>query len=435
MNKSDSERIAAVFEKNKIKPTSKIEEADFIVVNACSVRQSAIDRIFGIEPKFKQLKAKNPRLKTILTGCVLPRDKIKLKKQFDYLLEIKSLPKWPRVLGIVNQELEEFDYFKIQPKYQNRFSAFVPISNGCDNFCAYCAVPYTRGRLFCRNHKEILKEINDLVKKGYKEIWLLGQNVNDYKSQIPNSKTVNFAKLLKMINKIPGNFWVRFTSPHPKDFSNELVKTIAQCQKVTPYLNLPAQSGDNEILRKMHRPYTIEKYKKLISQIKKAFKKYRKGLEKEIAISTDIIVGFPGETKKQFKKTVKLFEEIGYDMAYIAKFSPRPGTLAAKMRDSVSSREKERRRRVLTEILKKTALKNNKKFIGETVEVLVEGKKKNFLIGKTRSYKTVNFAGPNRLIGKFAKVKITSALPWGLKGFYKNSKTGCFQQWQQKEKN
>jgi len=155
MNRSDSERIAAVFEKNEIKLTSNINEADFIIVNACSVRQTAIDRIFGLEPKFKQLKAKNQRLKTILTGCVLPTDKIKLKKQFDYILDIKGLPKWSKALGIEKQELGIFDYFKIQPKYQNRFSAFVPISNGCDNFCAYCAVPYTKGRLFCRNHKEI----------------------------------------------------------------------------------------------------------------------------------------------------------------------------------------------------------------------------------------------------------------------------------------
>ncbi|PIP23281.1 MAG: tRNA (N6-isopentenyl adenosine(37)-C2)-methylthiotransferase MiaB [Candidatus Nealsonbacteria bacterium CG23_combo_of_CG06-09_8_20_14_all_38_19] len=421
MNRSDSERIAAVFEKNEIKLTSNINEADFIIVNACSVRQTAIDRIFGLEPKFKQLKAKNQRLKTILTGCVLPTDKIKLKKQFDYILDIKGLPKWSKALGIEKQELGIFDYFKIQPKYQNRFSAFVPISNGCDNFCAYCAVPYTKGRLFCRNHKEILKEIKCLVKKGYKEIWLLGQNVNNYRSGLTQIKTrknaeVNFAKFLRMVNDIPGNFWIRFTSPHPKDFSDKLVNTMAQCKKVTPYLNLPVQSGDNEILRKMRRPYIIEKYKKLISQIRNAFKKYRKGLEKEVAISTDIIVGFPGETKKQFENTVSLFKKIKYDMAYIAKFSPRPGTLAAKVKDDVSLREKERRRRVLTEILKKTALGNNKKFIGKILEVLVEEKKKNFLIGKTRNYKTIKFKGPQNLVGRLANVKIEEALVWGLKG-------------------
>ena len=191
---------------------------------------------------------------------------------------------------------------------------------------------------------------------------------------------------------------------------------MAQCKKVTPYLNLPAQSGDNEILRKMRRPYTIEKYKKLISQIRNAFKKYRKGLEKEVAISTDIIVGFPGETKKQFENTVSLFKKIKYDMAYIAKFSPRPGTLAAKVKDDVSLREKERRRRVLTEILKKTALGNNKKFIGKILEVLVEEKKKNFLIGKTRNYKTIKFKGPQNLVGRLANVKIEEALVWGLKG-------------------
>jgi tRNA-2-methylthio-N6-dimethylallyladenosine synthase len=242
----------------------------------------------------------------------------------------------------------------------------------------------------------------------------LGQNVNDYNS--PSDPSINFAKLLKMINEIDGDFWIRFTSPHPKNFSDELIETIAKCQKVTPYLNLPVQSGDDEILKRMNRGYKVKEYKNLVKKIRKAFKKYRKGLEKEIAISTDVIVGFPGESEKNFQNTVKLFNEIKFDMAYIAQFSPRPGTAAEKMKDDVSKEEKERRWKVLTEILKESTLEKNKKFIGKEIEVLPEEYKDGFLIGKCRHYKTVKFEGDKNLIGNFVKVKILDALPWGLKG-------------------
>jgi tRNA-2-methylthio-N6-dimethylallyladenosine synthase len=226
-----------------------------------------------------------------------------------------------------------------------------------------------------------------------------------------------------MVNDIPGDFWIRFTSPHPKNFSDELIETMAKCQKVTPYLNLPVQSGDDEILKKMNRNYTIKEYKNLIEKIRKAFKKYRKGLEREVAISTDVIAGFPGETEKNFQNTVKLFEEIRFDMGYIAKYSPRPGTVAEKMEDNVPKEEKERRWEILTEILKETALEKNKTFIGKEIEILPEEFKKGFLIGKSRHYKTVKFKGNKNLIGKFVKVKIIDALPWGLKGILKQIKT------------
>jgi len=347
MNKADSERIAMILENKGYLPASRESEADLIVVNMCSVRQSAVDRVYGLIPKFKQLKTKNSKLKTVLTGCILKKDKNKFREIFDSIWVLKN-------------------YFKISPKCQSKSFAFVPISNGCNNFCTYCVVPFTRGPLVCRNHKEILKEVKNIVKKGFKEIWLLGQNVNRYRSksktellsmeakvkkrtkssspiQNQKSKIIDFAKLLKMVNNIPGNFWVRFTSPHPKDFSNELIETMAKCEKVTPYLNLPVQSGDNEILKRMNRPYTVGQYKNLVKKIRTAFKKHRTGLEKEIAISTDIIVGFPGETKKQFQNTVKLFKEIKFDMAYIAKYSPRPQTAAFKLKDDFSLKKKKRR--------------------------------------------------------------------------------------------
>lgn len=430
MNKSDSERIGTVLENVGYKSASEINEADLIVVNMCSVRQSAVDRVYGRIKNFAKLKNKNEKLKIILTGCVLKSDLKKFENHFDYILPIKTLPFWQNLLKkdkffyYPDPRSPEFcqkfdgDYLKIKSAYSN-FSAFVPISTGCNNFCSFCVVPYVRGPEICRPANEILNEVKNLIKGDFKEIWLLGQNVNSYKSEqrtINNERNIDFVRLLKMINEIPGDFWIRFTSSHPKDFSDSLVEVIAKCKKVTPYINLPVQSGDNAILRKMNRPYTIEKYKKLVKKIRDSFDKNREALEKEVAISTDVIVGFPSETKRQFENTVKLFKEMKFDMAYIAKYSPRSQTTAFKLKDDVPKEEKKRRRKVLTEILKETALENNKKYVGKTIDVLTEESKNEFLFGKTRTYKTVKFKGPSALIGKFIKVKIISALPWGLKG-------------------
>ncbi len=274
---------------------------------------------------------------------------------------------------------------------------------GCNNFCTFCVVPYTRGREISRPAQEIIYEVKNLVKKGCKEIWLLGQNVNSYKF-----KEINFSKLLKMADEIPGNFWIRFTSSHPKDFSEELINIIYSSKKVTEYLNLPVQSGDNEILKKMNRPYTIEKYKEIIRKIREKIP--------AIVLSTDVIVGFPEESEKQFQNTVNLFKEIKFDMAYIAQYSSRPGTKATNLKDNVPHVEKERRWKILSEILKETALEKNKQYIGNIVEVLVDEQKNGFLIGKTRGFKTVKFKGLNFLVGNFVKIKIINALPWGLKG-------------------
>jgi len=400
MNESDSERIASMLEntgykpaptmnelkedKSSSRPLAKAQGADLIVVNMCSVRQSAVDRIYGLLSKFKKLKAKNPKIKTVLTGCILKKDRKNFAESFDQILKIPDL-------------------FKYQPKYQSKFSALVPISTGCNNFCAYCVVPYTRGSLVCRPYQDILKETKSLVKNGTREVWLLGQNVNDYQS-----KTINFPKLLEMVNNLPGDFWIRFTSPHPADFSNELIEIMANCKKITPYLNLPVQSGDDEVLKKMNRPYTVKQYKNLVKKIRQKIP--------DISLSTDAIVGFPGETKKQFENTVKLFKEIKYDMAYIAKYSPRPQTVAFKLKDNLSHQEKERRYEILIKILKQTALANNKKYLGKTVEVLVSQAKNGFLMGKTNTYKTIKFVGPKSLVGQFVKVKIIQTFPWNLKG-------------------
>lgn len=395
MNYSDSERIANVLEKMKLKPALDIWEADLIVVNMCSVRQSAVNRVWGATEKIKKDK-----VISILTGCILKKDKTKFKKKFDYVLDIRDLALWPKILKDLNSK--EKNYLEVKPRHSSSFSALVPIMTGCNNFCSYCAVPHTRGKETSRESQDIIKEAKGLIKDGYKEIWLLGQNVNSYK--------YNFPELLKKINSTPGKFWIRFSSSHPKDFSQDLIETIKGCRKITPYIHLPVQSGNDKILQQMNRPYTIKKYKALVKKIRK--------LIPEVNISTDVIVGFPGETKKQFKDTLNLFQEIEYDMAYINRYSPRKQTQAFKLKDSVSEKEKARREKELTEILKEITLKKNKEYIGKKLEVLAENYKDKFLFGKTIDYKTVKFKGPKKLIGKFVKIKITSVLPFSLNGEY-----------------
>lgn len=321
MNKSDSEKIAAVLENKGYKPAENEREADLIALNMCSVRQTAVDRVYGKLNNFTKLK-KIKKLKIILAGCILNSDRKKLKEKG------------------VDEIWENKKFWENEPKYLNEKQACIPISNGCNNDCTYCAVPLTRGKLVCRSYDKIIKDAKQAAEKGFKEIWLLGQNVNDYKY-----KNFNFAKLIKIVDNIPGDFKFFFVSPHPKDFSEELIKTLAKCQKFGKFLNLPLQSGDNEILKKMARPYTAEHYKKLVKKIRKEIP--------GINLSTDVIVGFPGETKKQFNNTFKMFKEINFDMAYISKFSPRPGTLASKMEDNIPLSEKKRRWKVLNAVILK----------------------------------------------------------------------------------
>ena len=369
-----------------------------------------------------------------MTGCILEEDKEKFAQFCDAIIDVKNLENLPQTIKNLGFEIKETrikDYLKIEPKYEKSPIAYVPIMTGCNNFCSYCVVPYTRGRERSRDPNEIICEVKKWLDHGAKEIWLLGQNVNSYKFKIKNEKLkisiqnsklaksteINFAGLLKMINDIKGEFWIRFTSSHPKDLTDELIETMAKCKKVTPYINLPVQSGDDEILKRMNRPYTAAHYKKLIKKLRSAFKKYRKGLESELAISTDIIVGFPGEKRKHFENTKKLVKEIGFFMAYIAQYSPRPGTAAFYLKDDVPPEEKEKREKELTEIVRESGLKFNKKFVGKTVDVLVLDKKKDFYFGKTRHYQTIKFKSKKEnLIGKFVKVKVKKALDFGLVG-------------------
>jgi len=419
MNYADSERIIAVLETAGYQSTLLLNQAELIIVNMCSVRQKAVDRIYGLVPKIRQQKAKNRRLQTILTGCISKKDQEKLRGEFDFILGKENLLSWPKLLGFPQQRRKSQNYLEIPPVYQSSFSAFVPIMTGCNNFCTFCIVPYTRGREYSRPVEQILSEINNLAQKNYKEIWLLGQNVNSFAGKTTNGDTINFPQLLALINKIPGDFWLFFTSSHPKNFSDELIETMAELPKVAPYLNLPIQSGNNRVLAAMNRPYNIEQYNEIVKKVRKSFWEKRKGIERLLSLSTDVIVGFPQETEDEFNDTVTLFKQLKYDAAHIAKFSPRPQTAASQMIDNVPHQEKIRRKEKLNLVLAKTALENNRHYLLQTIPVLIEeiNMEHQFMMGRSRSYKVVKIEGcDSGLLGKIIFVEITNITPWRLEG-------------------
>jgi tRNA-2-methylthio-N6-dimethylallyladenosine synthase len=430
MNESDSERIAGFLESLGLRPILKntkadlsaeaLAKADLVIFNTCGVRQSAEDRVYG---QIHNLRKNSPKTKIILTGCLANRKDVqrRLKNKVDLFIPIKDIPKLLNLklfknfkLKIKNSSTCNSNYLKLLPRYTSPFTAYIPIMTGCNNFCSYCVVPYARGPEISRPFSEIISEVKKLIEKGYKEIILLGQNVNSYKD-----KTINFSTLLRKINNIKGNFWINFVSNHPKDFSDELIETATKLKKVCELIHLPIQAGSDEILQEMNRKYTARQYLSLINKIKKSF---RKNKPNELyAITSDIIVGFPEETKKQFLESAKIMKRVRYDMVYFGQYSPRPGTAAWKMKDSVSKKEKGRREKYLNEILKKTSLENNKKYLGKIMEVLITDKKGQFYFGHTRTYKNVKIKSDKKdLIGKLINVEIIKANIWNLKGKIKN---------------
>lgn len=387
MNRSDSEKIATQLEMAGHKPAKTLAAADLVVINFCSIRQGAVHRAMDQLQKLGQKKI-------IAAGCLLPVDKKRL--------EAKGITVW-----------HPDDYFFQAPLRENKFSAFVPIMTGCNNFCSYCAVPYTRGREKSRPAAKIIKEIKLLIAKGAKEIILLGQNVNSYRD-----KKIDFPALLKKINGLSGNFWLSFISSHPKDMSDKLITALAQSKKITPYIHLPVQSGDNKILHAMNRRYNIAHYKNLIKKLHAAFKKYRADFP-PLAITTDIIVGFPGETEKQFQNTLKLIQAIEFDMIYFARYSPRSGTPAAKLKDSVPPNEKRRRAQAINSLLKQQALSINKKYLNQEIGVLIEKIDGAFAFGKTLTNKAIRLPKQKLKAGQIIKAIITDAGPWSFKGLEK----------------
>lgn len=410
MNYSDAERIGSALEMIGYTKTEKEAEADLLIAVACSVRQAAMDRIYSQSHKWK----KRESAITALTGCVLEADKKKLKDRFDYIFDINDLGDFLRHLN-KNFKFQisncENDYLLLPPKYENHFRAYVPIMTGCNNFCSYCAVPYVRGREKSRPQDEVLSEIRGLIDDGYKEIILLGQNVNSYRvsSKKQNLRNKNeFVGLIKEIDKIDGDYRVYFYSNHPKDMSDELIKTLPKLSHFPNYIHLPLQSGSDEILKKMNRHYTQKSYLGLAARIKKEMF--------DVAITTDIIVGFPGETQEQFEETRKVMEKVGFDMAFTAQYSPRIGTKSAELEDDVSRDEKKKREFELQKVTQaKSSLAHNKKLVGKKLRVLCDRTKSGKYFGRTDSYKVVEIKTDQPIrIGQFYEVEIIKADTWKL---------------------
>lgn len=416
-NVSDGEKIQQMLFYAGFGFTNTVENADLIILNTCAVRENAEDKVFGVVGNFKHLKIANPELVIGICGCMAQQEKtverIKqtynqvdlvfgtyaYKDLFDMLCEIYENHK--RVFNIEEKSGEICE--EIKQLRTDKFKASVPIMYGCNNFCTYCIVPYVRGRERSRDFNKILDEVKKLVNDGYKEITLLGQNVNSY--------AYDFPKLLREIDKIEGHFRIRFVSSHPKDASEELIDTIIESKHICKQLHLPVQAGSNRILKLMNRRYTVEDYERIVE--------YARKKSPNFCFSTDLIVGFPSETYEEFCQTKELIKKVSYYNIFSYVYSKRNGTKASEMDDFVSDKEKGKWLRELILEQRETATNINMQFVGKTKEILVDGVSSSddeFLVGKTDEGIIVEFKGDKSLIGEFVNVKIMKAMNWALLG-------------------
>lgn len=398
MNKAESERLGSYFEMLGYRPVSKPEQADLIVLNTCVVRQNAEDKVINKLLNLKALKKKNPRAVLAVTGCFISSDTEKLKESYpfvDHFFKPGAHPAW---LGE--------NTWPIPPENPEAVT-YVPIIQGCNNFCTFCIVPYRRGREKSRPPQEIINEIKTLADKGVQEVTLLGQNVDSYGKDL--EEKVDLADLLGELDKVEHLKRIRFLTNYPRDMSGKLINAIANCPKVCESLNLPVQAGDDEILKAMKRGYTAEEFKNLVGEIRQKVP--------HIALTTDVIVGFPGETEKQFDNTYNLLKSLRFDTVHIAVYSTREGTFAARhFEDNVPDEEKKRRFCLLEQLNHDIAESINRELEGKVLEVLVEGKSGDKWRGRTRSDKLVFLRSAENLTGKLVNVIIEDATPWSLQG-------------------
>ena len=423
-NEADSEKIMGMLDMMSYKRTDDVEKADVIVMNTCAIRKNAEDKVFGEIGRLKPLKRKNPNLVTILCGCMSQEEVVvdtilKKYQNVDIVVGTHNIHDIPDMLKqiysghtrIVNVLSHEGTIVESIPTIrESKIAAWVPIMYGCDEFCSYCIVPYTRGKERSRLPINIINEVKELANQGYKQVTLLGQNVNAYGKDFTDLK-YDFADLLTDLHKIDIER-IRFTTSNPKDFDSRQVDAMALGGNIMPQLHLPVQSGSNKILRAMARRYTREKYLSLVKEIKEKIP--------NISLTTDIIVGFPGETEEDFNETLSLVKEVGYEGAFTFIFSPREGTPAAKLTDPLITDEVAHDRLYrLNELVNEGYLKGNMRFLNTIQDVLIEGVSKNnkdVLMGYNPNMKLVNVKGDKSLIGKIIKVKITDAKSWSLDG-------------------
>ncbi len=432
LNENDSEKLCGMLEEMGYQRTEDVKKCDIALFNTCCVRENAEDKLFGKLGELKKLKEEKGIIIAI-GGCMMQEkhitDKIKTSYPFvDILFGTHTLYKFPEDLYKSIEEKRKIEdiididgkiYEDLPIKRDSKIKASVTIMNGCNNFCSYCIVPYVRGRERSRNPRNIINEVENLAKEGYKEITLLGQNVNSY-LRVEKEKNIpfeeyngvnSFASLLREINKIDGIERIRFVSPHPKDFTDDVIDAIRDCDKVCKLVHLPLQSGNTKVLKEMNRKYTKEQYLELVSKMKNKIP--------NLTLSTDIIVGFPGETDEEFEDTLEVVEKVKFEQVYMFIYSRRVGTPGDKMENQIPEEIKHRRFDKLKKLVEKQIEENNKKYVGKVERVLVEGKSKNnelMLTGRTDSNKVVVFEGNNDLIGKAINLKIVSEHMWYLKG-------------------
>ena len=432
LNENDSEKLCGMLEEMGYEKTKNQKEADIALFNTCCVRENAEDRLFGKLGELKKLKEEKGIIIAI-GGCMMQEkhitDKIKQSYPFvDIIFGTHTLHKFPQDLyKVITQKTKLEDILDIDGKIyeglpikrDSKIKASVTIMNGCNNFCSYCIVPYVRGRERSREPRAIIQEVKDLAKQGYKEITLLGQNVNSYlrverEKQIPFEAyegVHSFATLLEAINKIDGIERIRFVSPHPKDFTDDVIDAISKCDKVCKLVHLPLQSGNTKVLKEMNRKYTKEQYLNLVDKMKAKIP--------NLTLSTDIIVGFPGETDEEFEDTLDVVRKVKFEQVYMFIYSRRVGTPGDRMENQIPEEIKHKRFDKLKELVESQIEENNQKYVGTIQKVLVEGKSKNnqeLLTGRTDSNKVVIFEGDKSLIGQMINLKIVSEHMWYLKG-------------------
>ena len=421
MNVHDSENISGIMEELEYTKEENYEKADVIILNTCAIRENAHNKVIGILGRIKKLKEENPNIITIIGGCMPQEESVSnmLKDKYkwvDIVLGTHNIYDIPVLLdNIMKERKQNIEVYSIEGsiienlpvKRDSKYKAWVNIQYGCDKFCSYCIVPYTRGKQRSRLPIDILKEVQELKDKGYKEVTLLGQNVNAYGKDLENKYTM--ANLLEDVSKI-GIDRIRFVTSHPWDFSSEMIDVIAKYDNIMPYIHLPIQSGSDNILKKMNRRYSIKEYKKLFYELKEKIP--------GVSITTDIIVGFPNETEEDFQKTIDIYNELKYDLAYTFIYSPREGTPASTMKDNVPKEVKEERLQRLNKVVNKYAKENNEKYLNKVVPVLIEGysDKGNKLMGYTDTMKLVNVEADPSYIGKIVDIYITEVKTWSMEG-------------------
>ena len=420
LNENDSEKLIGIMEKMGYTKSKDIKNADLYVINTCCVRENAEEKLFGKLGELKKIK-ENKNIIIAIGGCMMQEEHIteKIKKSYpfvDVVFGTHTLHKFPEDLYIAitkNKKIKDVIdidgeiYEGLPVKRSSNRQASVIIMYGCNNFCSYCIVPYVRGRERSRKPEDILNEIKELAKEGYREITLLGQNVNSYKG----GENYNFANLLEDVDKIEGIEVIRFVSPHPKDFTDDVIDVISKSKKISRLIHVPLQSGSTNVLKEMNRKYTKEQYLDLIKRIRNKIP--------DVVFSTDIIVGFPGETEEDFEDTIDVVKQVNFEQIFMFIYSRRVGTRADKMENQIPEEIKHKRFDRLKQVFEESIEENNKKYIGTTQKILVEGYSKNnqdMLTGRTDTNKVVIFEGPEELIGKIVNIKIISEHKWYLKG-------------------